>query len=155
MLRYCARGSDLRLALFRARLPLRSIALLLSISLALSACSSLPGLYRIGGKGTVTYASTAWCVPWSLKRVLRRVAHRYGDVTAFSTWRSPWHNWRVGGAGRSYHKTCQAVDFKVRGANMATVYRYVKQQSAVGGHKLYSSRRGGHIHIDTGPRRTW
>ena len=123
--------------------------------LTLSACSSLPGLYRIGGEGSVNYQKMSWCVPWSLKRVLRRVAHNYGDVTVFSTWRSPWHNWRVGGASGSYHKTCQAVDFKVRGADMAEVYRYVKAQSAVGGHKLYSSQRGGHIHIDTGPRRSW
>ena len=137
------------------RPSLKNISTVLILCLTLSACSSLPGLYRIGGKGSVNYQRISWCVPWSLKRVLRRVAHRYGDVTVISTWRSPWHNWRVGGAGRSYHKTCQAVDFKVRGANMREVYRYVKSQSAVGGHKLYSARRGGHIHIDTGPRRSW
>ena len=136
----------------------RSLSRIASLSLlivVLTACSSLPGLYRIGGEGSVNYQKMSWCVPWSLKRVLRRVAHNYGDVIVFSTWRSPWHNWRVGGASSSYHKTCQAVDFKVRGANMLEVYRYVKRQSAVGGHKLYSRRRGGHIHIDTGPRRTW
>ena len=134
---------------------LRKIAILVMLSLTLTACSSLPGLYRIGGKGEVIYTKASWCVPWKLKRVLRRVAYRYGDVVAFSTWRSPWHNWRVGGASRSYHKTCRAVDFKVRGANMNEVYRFVKKQRGVGGHKLYSPRRGGHIHIDTGPRRTW
>ena len=134
---------------------LRKIAILVMLSLTLTSCSSLPGLYRIGGKGKVIYTKTSWCIPWKLKRVLRRVAYRYGDVVAFSTWRSPWHNWRVGGASRSYHKTCRAVDFKVKGANMAEVFRYVKKQSGVGGHKLYSPRRGGHIHIDTGPRRSW
>ncbi|MEP1207073.1 MAG: D-Ala-D-Ala carboxypeptidase family metallohydrolase [Rhizobiaceae bacterium] len=133
----------------------RKIIAVLVLSLSLSACSSMPVLYLIGGKGEVHYSKASWCVPWRLKRVLRRVAYRYGDVTVFSTWRSPWHNWRVGGASRSYHKTCRAVDFKVKGANMARVYRYVKKQSEVGGHKLYSNRRGGHIHIDTGPRRTW
>lgn len=134
---------------------LRAIAFLIAALLTLSACSSLPGLYRIGGKGTVDYQKISWCVPWSLKRVLRRVAYRYGDVVVFSTWRSPWHNSRVGGASRSYHKTCRAVDFKVKGANMRAVYNYVKKQGAVGGHKLYPRRRGGHIHIDTGPRRSW
>ncbi|MFD0916706.1 YcbK family protein [Pseudahrensia aquimaris] len=133
----------------------RGLALILAASFMLSACAGSPLLYRIGGKGSVDYQKVSWCVPWSLKRVLRRVAHHYGDVVVFSTWRRPWHNWRVGGASSSYHKTCQAVDFKVRGANMAEVYRYVKRQSEVGGHKLYSARRGGHIHIDTGPRRTW
>jgi len=122
---------------------------------SLSSCSSLPGLYLIGGKGRVNYSKTAWCVPGRLKRVLRRVAHRYGDVNVFSTWRSPWHNRKVGGASKSYHKTCRAADFKVRGASMSTVYKYVKSQSEVGGHKLYPASRGGHIHIDTGPRRSW
>ena len=133
----------------------RKIAAVLFLSLTLSACSSMPGLYLIGGKGEVHYSKASWCVPWRLKRVLRRVAHRYGDVMVFSTWRSPWHNWRVNGASRSYHKTCRAADFKVRGADMRKVYRYVKKQREVGGHKLYTHRRGGHIHIDTGPRRTW
>lgn len=132
-----------------------TLVLSLIAALTLSSCSSLPGFYLFGGKGSVNYQKMSWCVPWGLKRVLRRVAHRYGDVTVFSTWRSPWHNWRVGGASGSYHKTCQAVDFTVKGANMASVYRYVKKQGAVGGHKLYSKRRGGHIHIDTGPRRSW
>lgn len=131
------------------------LPLLLSCLLFLSACSSLPVLYTIGGKGTVDYKKISWCVPWSLKRVLRRVAHRYGDVVVFSTWRSPWHNRRVGGAKRSYHKRCQAVDFTVRGADMREVFEYVKRQDEVGGHSLYSRARGGHIHIDTGPRRSW
>ncbi len=130
---------------------LSRIALFLACALALSACASVPGLYRIGGKGTVTYTKASWCVPWSLKRVLRRVARKYGDVTVFSTWRSPWHNYKVGGAAKSYHKTCRAVDFKVDG-DMAAVYRYVKKQRAVGGHSRY---RSGHIHIDTGPKRSW
>ncbi len=136
------------------RTLVRPVAVML-VAITLAGCSSLPGLYRIWGEGEVRYQKASWCVPWSLKRVLRRVAHKYGDVIVFSTWRSPWHNWRVGGASSSYHKTCQAVDFKVPGANMSSVYRYIKRQSEVGGHKLYPSRRGGHIHIDTGPRRTW
>ncbi len=133
----------------------RTIAVVAVLALGLSACSSMPFLYKIGAKGEVIYQKMSWCVPGRLKRVLRRVAHNYGDVIVFSTWRSPWHNKSVGGAAKSYHKTCRAVDFKVRGANMAEVYRYVKSQDSVGGHKLYPSSRGGHIHIDTGPRRSW
>lgn len=130
---------------------LRSIAIILVACFAVSSCASMPILYKIGGKGEVRYQKVSWCVPGRLKRVLRRVAHRYGDVTVFSTFRSPWHNWRVGGAKKSYHRTCRAVDFKVN-ANMAEVYAYVKRQPEVGGHKRY---RSGHIHIDTGPRRSW
>ena len=130
---------------------MRPLVLLLIACFALSSCASLPVLYKIGGKGEVNYQKMSWCVPGRLKRVLRQVAHRYGDVTVFSTWRSPWHNRRVGGAKSSYHKTCRAVDFKVD-ADMAEVYRYVKGLRSVGGHKRY---RSGHIHIDTGPRRSW
>ncbi|WP_040305404.1 D-Ala-D-Ala carboxypeptidase family metallohydrolase [Ahrensia sp. R2A130] len=133
----------------------RRVAILLILAFTLSGCASTPGLYKLFGKGEVKYQKTSWCLPWKLKRVLRRVAHNYGDVIVFSTWRSPWHNYRVGGASGSYHKKCKAVDFKVRGANMSEVYRYVKRQRGVGGHKLYPASRGGHIHIDTGPRRTW
>jgi len=128
---------------------------LFGLLFTLSACASLPGLYKIGGQGSVNYKKMSWCVPWGLKRVLRRVAHKYGDVTVNSTWRSPWYNRSIGGAAKSYHKTCRAVDFKVRGASMAVVYAYVKKQDAVGGHKLYPPSQGGQIHIDTGPRRTW
>ena len=134
---------------------IRRFLLVALSALMLASCASTPGLYRLFGKGSVSYRGASWCVPFGLKRVLRRVAYHYGDVEVFSTFRSPWHNWRVGGASGSYHKTCRAADFKVRGADMREVYAYVKRQSAVGGHKLYSRGRGGHIHIDNGPRRTW
>ena len=134
---------------------LARLATLVLIATLLAGCASTPGLYRVFGKGEVTYRGASWCLPFGLKRVLRRVAYHYGDVHVFSTFRSPWHNWRVGGASRSYHKTCRAADFTVRGADMRAVYAYVKRQRAVGGHKLYPKGRGGHIHIDNGARRSW
>ena len=133
----------------------RRLVLLLVLALTLSACASTPGLYRLFGKGEVIYRGASWCVPFGLKRVLRRVAYHYGDVHVGSTFRTPWHNWRIGGASGSYHKTCRAADFRVPGADMGEVYAFVKRQPEVGGHKLYPRSRGGHIHIDNGPRRTW
>ena len=145
--------------MLRQGFPRRSIVMstltsrfaVIACCLVMASCSSLPGLYKIGGKGEVRYQKMSWCVPGRLKRVLRRTAHRFGDVTVFSTWRSPWHNRRVGGAAKSLHKRCKAVDFRVDG-DMDAAYAYVKSQRQVGGHKRY---RSGHIHIDTGPRRSW
>lgn len=91
------------------------------------------------------------CVPNSLKVVLNEVSRRYGPVTVNSTHRSRSKNRRIGGAKRSYHLKCQAVDFRVKGNNRA-VMKYLRRHPNVGGLKQY---RSGFIHIDTGPRRSW
>lgn len=100
---------------------------------------------------SVSYNDTKWCVPGKLKRVLNRVADRYGPVTVHSTKRWWFENWRKGGARKSMHLKCKAVDFTVAG-NPASVVVFLKSQPGVGGYKHYTS---GHYHIDTGPRRTW
>lgn len=127
----------------------KNILLLLLVS-SLASCSSLPG-FNFFGKGTVTYNGPSWCVPFRLKRVLRQVARKYGNVTVHSTYRTWWHNRKVGGASKSMHRRCKAVDFSVD-RNMGAAYRYVNRHRSVGGHKRYQS---GHIHIDTGAKRTW
>jgi hypothetical protein len=131
------------------RIATNLVALILVASLA--ACSSLPGFNLFGGGGTVRYNGPSWCLPWRLKRVLRQVARKYGDVTVHSTYRSWWHNRKVGGARRSMHRRCKAADFTVNG-NMRAAYRFVARHPSVGGYKRYAS---GHIHIDTGAKRTW
>jgi len=130
---------------------LGSKVIVLFMVAVLTGCASLPGANFFGGKGTVTYKAPSWCVPFRLKRVLRQVAYKYGDVTVYSTYRSWWKNRKVGGAERSLHRRCKAVDFVVDG-NMGAVLRYVRKSRSVGGYKRYSS---GHIHIDTGAKRTW
>lgn len=91
------------------------------------------------------------CVPDKLKAVIREVSRRYGAVIVNSTYRSRSKNRRVGGASRSYHLRCQAVDFRVRGDGRK-VLRFLRNHPHVGGLKRY---RSGYFHIDTGPRRTW
>ena len=91
------------------------------------------------------------CVPTKLKAVLREVSRRYGPVVVNSTHRSRSKNRRIGGAKRSYHLRCQAVDFRVRGDGRK-VLRFLRNHPHVGGLKRY---RSGYFHIDTGPRRTW
>ncbi len=91
------------------------------------------------------------CVPRPLKKILDKVARRFGSLTVNSTHRSQRHNREVGGAKHSYHLKCQAVDFRIRRNIRATV-AFLKRQTQIGGLKHYG---GGRFHIDTGPRRTW
>lgn len=96
-------------------------------------------------------SAPADCLPGDLNRVLERVAAKFGPVTVNSTHRSKARNRRVGGAKRSLHLECRAVDFRVAGGRKG-LYKFLRQQDEVGGLKLY---RSGYFHIDNGPRRSW
>jgi len=133
----------------------RKVAGLLIATALLAGCGSVAGVtglgWMTGTHSKITYDDTKWCVPRKLKKVLNRVAKRYGKVRVHSTKRWWLENWWKGGAGDSYHLNCRAVDFSV-GGNPSSVIAFLKSQKAVGGYKYYP---GGHYHIDTGPRRTW
>ncbi|GGB40995.1 hypothetical protein GCM10011316_11270 [Roseibium aquae] len=137
----------------RSRTPV-IIVLLLTMP-ALAGCGTVAGVtglgWATGSHQAISYNDTEWCVPRKLKKVLNRVAKRYGKVTVHSTKRWWLENWWKGGASNSYHLNCQAVDFSV-GGNPASVIAFLKAQPEVGGYKYYNS---GFYHIDTGPRRTW
>lgn len=131
------------------RTPFAAFLILAIAGTSLTGCANLS---VFGSRSaTVTYRDTAWCLPPKLRRVLKRVAQRYGPVTVHSTHRWWLENRRKGGARNSYHLKCKAVDFSVDG-DPASVVAFLKSQRAVGGYKYYSS---GFYHIDTGPRRTW
>lgn len=87
------------------------------------------------------------CVPERLMTVLQRVIDRYGAVRVTSTWRPPWRARR-----NSWHRRCEAVDFRVPGVHPQTVIAFVRDMPEVGGRKVYWN---GLVHIDTGPVRTW
>jgi hypothetical protein len=87
------------------------------------------------------------CLPDSLRLVLNKVVTQYGAVRVTSTWRPP-HRARRG----SYHRRCEAVDFRVRGVGPYSVLSYLKTLHETGGHKVYPN---GLLHVDTGPWRTW
>lgn len=99
----------------------------------------------------ITWNDTRWCVPPRLKVVLRKIARKYGPVRVHSTHRWPLENKLKGGKPRSYHLTCRAVDFSVKG-DPAGVLDFIKSSRRVGGYSRYPQ---GFYHIDTGPRRTW
>lgn len=87
------------------------------------------------------------CLPQVLKAILNKVVDRYGAVKVTSTWRPPWRARRG-----SYHKRCEAMDFRVPGVRPRVVLDYARGLPEVGGHKVYWN---GLIHVDTGPRRPW
>lgn len=98
------------------------------------------------GISTDPGTSTA-CLPQVLKAILSKIADRYGAVKVTSTWRPPWRARRG-----SYHKRCEAMDFRVPGVRPRVVLDFARALPEVGGNKVYWN---GLIHIDTGPRRPW
>ncbi len=99
----------------------------------------------------IIYQDAKLCVPGNLKRVLNRVAKKYGRVVVHSTNRWWLENWLKGGARKSWHLNCKAADFSVKG-RPSTIIAFLKKQPEVGGYKYYPA---GFYHIDLGPRRTW
>lgn len=87
------------------------------------------------------------CLPQQLKLILGKIVDRFGAVKVTSTWRPPWRARRG-----SYHKRCEAMDFRVPGVRPRVVLDYARALPEVGGNKVYWN---GLIHIDTGPRRPW
>jgi len=87
------------------------------------------------------------CLPSRLKLILVKIADKYGAVKVTSTWRPPWRARRG-----SFHKRCEAMDFRVPGVRPRVVLEWARALPDVGGHKVYWN---GLIHIDTGPRRPW
>lgn len=87
------------------------------------------------------------CVPERLMRVVQQVIVRYGAVRITSTWRPAWRARR-----NSWHRRCEAVDFRVPGVHPRTVMAFIRDMPEVGGRKIYWN---GLLHIDTGPVRTW
>ena len=137
----------------RRHAPLRGVAVLVILSFFLNGCAGT-GFWRQSGINypvSVTWNDTRWCVPWRLKRALRKVSQRFGPVTVYSTHRWPMENKRKGGKPKSFHLRCKATDFAVRG-DPSGVLDYLISLPEVGGYSRYPQ---GFYHIDTGPRRTW
>ena len=107
--------------------------------------------WMYGSHPNVIYRDAKLCVPGNLKRVLNRVAKKFGRVVVHSTNRWWLENWWKGGARKSWHLKCKAADFRVKG-RPSTVIAFLKKQKEVGGYKYYPA---GFYHIDLGPRRTW
>ncbi len=94
------------------------------------------------------------CIPADLKMLLNTVAWHYGKrVHIQSGYRSKHYNRRVGGARRSFHVSCKAVDIQVSGVNKYKLAKYLKTLPGRGGIGTYCNSST--VHIDVGPKRSW
>ncbi len=94
------------------------------------------------------------CLPKELRMLLNTVAWHYGKhVHIQSGYRSKHYNRRVGGARRSYHVACKAVDIQVKGVSKYKLARYLKSLPGRGGVGTYCNNST--VHIDVGPKRQW
>jgi len=106
----------------------------------------------IGAIGTLTLlpdeldASTS-CLPPSLKARIAQVSSKFGRVSVVSTYR---RGARMPNGRRSFHASCQAVDFNPPRGKYAQVASWLKANHG-GGVGTYSCGMH-HIHIDSGPR---
>ncbi len=61
----------------------------IGLSATLAGCGSVAGVTGMGwmtaSHNSIDYDDSSWCVPRKLKKVLNRVADRYGRVTVHST----------------------------------------------------------------------
>jgi hypothetical protein len=87
------------------------------------------------------------CLPPRLKTVLNKLAAKYGSVRVTSTYRPAWRARRG-----SYHRRCEAVDFRVPGHRPGEVMGHIRDWEEVGGRKVYWN---GLLHVDIGPVRSW
>lgn len=101
--------------------------------------------------GRIKFNASWKCVPRKLKTVIYQVSQKFGPVIVNSTNRSRRKNRRIGGAKKSWHIGCRAVDFRVKGRTRG-LYSWLRKHPNVGGLKRY---RSGFYHIDIGPRRSW
>jgi len=73
-------------------------------------------------------------------------------VVMNSGYRTPWHNYDVGGAAKSYHTRCMAADFFIPGVSKRKLVAFAKRSRFVGGLGCYSGRKFIHIDVRTRPR---
>jgi len=96
----------------------------------------------------------ASCFPARLTGILRDVERHFkAPVVVVSGYRSPRHNRRVGGAGRSMHLSCEAADITVAGVSKKRLHTYLMRHPKRGGVGLYA--RFDAVHIDIGNKRNW
>lgn len=68
-----------------------------------------------------------------------------------SGYRTPWHNYSVGGAEKSYHMSCMAADFFIPGVPKERLIAYAKRNGSIGGLGCYPGQK--FIHIDMRERK--
>lgn len=109
-------------------------------------------LSEMRGVTTNTDDNTS-CFPQELLRLVNELRNRFGTVEINSANRSRTHNIQVGGARRSQHLTCNAMDFKIPGVSRQEVKLFLtanfRGRAGIG---FYCNDR---FHLDVGNPRQW
>jgi len=71
-------------------------------------------------------------------------------VVMNSGYRTPWHNYAVGGADASLHKRCMAADFFIPGVPKSKLIAYAMRNNLTGGLGCYPNKK--FIHVDVRSR---
>jgi hypothetical protein len=105
----------------------------------------------------ITPASADWKMnglKHKLVRLMVKVQNHFGrPLHIVSGCRSRKYNRRIGGARRSQHLYCKAVDFSIPGVSKYRVAKFLRRLPGRGGVGLYC--RSSYVHLDIGPRRQW
>lgn len=130
--------------------------------LALSACAPLAifadgssSAYRgykssLGVKVASKEVNTL-CLSPALRLVIWEFEGHFGKkVVMNSGFRTPWHNYAVGGANSSYHMKCMAADFFIPSVPKSQLIAFARRQGLVGGLGCYPGRK--FIHVDVRSR---
>lgn len=141
---------------------LRALAAASAIAavLAISACVPL-AVFAGGSRGyesnlgvQVSHGNVnTACMSPALRFAIWKIeGHFLKKIVVNSAYRSPSHNASVGGANKSYHTRCMAVDFFIPGVSKSDLINYVAKMDSVGGLGCYSGRKFIHIDVRTRPR---
>ena len=102
---------------------------------------------------TVNTDDSTQCLPQELRGFVNELRNRFGSVEINSAMRDRSHNRQVGGARRSQHLNCNAIDFSVPGVSKRDVRLFlIANFSGRGGIGFYCNDR---FHLDVGAPRQW
>ena len=143
---------------------MRSIALILACTLALTGCmpmamfaNSNGASYSGKGNSFGTFVSSrevnAFCIPPKLRFLIWDFEGHFGKkVIMNSGYRDDQHNSSAGGQDNSYHKKCMAADFYIPGIDKSQLIAYAMRNDGVGGLGCYPGRSFIHIDVRDRPR---
>lgn len=135
------------------------IAIILCVAL-LSACaplaffaSSSRGYKSNLGVQVSNRGVNTFCLSPALRLLIWDFEGFFGKkVVMNSGYRTPWHNYAVGGAKGSYHKKCMAADFFIPGVSKRKLIGYAMRNRLVGGLGCYKGRKFIHVDVRSRPR---
>jgi zinc D-Ala-D-Ala carboxypeptidase len=142
---------------------MRNIFTIIAVSVLLSGCLPLALFANGSGSEYKSYRNNlgvmvsgksvnTLCLAPALRLAIWDIEGHFGKkIVMNSGYRTPWHNYSVGGASKSYHTSCMAADFFIPGVSKAKLIQYARRMSGIGGLGCYPGKK--FIHIDVRDRK--